>query len=386
MSKKLSFRLSFVAILGATFLGAFSNPALALTCTSGSVNVNSAGYNLGCASPTLWAVLSYNESTSGTTRAATTLTVIDNAGTSLSTPGVQVGVYGGKIVTNSATNAVDFAGNIVKTTTGASPSGPTDTSGVVITSPALSTIFVNDNALMLAARTDALSAVSAMGSYVASVSTTSTSTTDGYQRIGSSITGALTINAEKDGLNVIDLTAGSGINLSGTSDVLTFNKNGKSNVQFLVNVTGNFSVASGAQIVETGGLLPMDVLFDISSAGATINMTGTGTQVSGTLLSGSGSTLSTTGSATLDDGAKLFGSLIAGSNVTLASPHPAQIQDVTIQDCTAAPTPTNPQMLSCVVYTPEPATLALLLVGLLGLPTVRRRLGYFFRPRAELIA
>jgi len=139
------------------------------------------------------------------------------------------------------------------------------------------------------------------------------------------------------GLNVINLT---GITL-GNCQTLTLN--GPAGAQFVINVSGNI-VLNSASIVETGGLLNTDVVFNVGGK----------VQTSGGLNNLSvinGIVLDLTGQIAMAPGA-INGELIAGGN--------------------------NPQIVSGgfvngTTNVPEPSSLLLLSMGLGSLLLLRRR-------------
>ena len=356
-------RLMFSALVAVVLAGVHCGNALALTCTPGVSFNTTTGFELGCASPALWSILSVNQNlTSG---ASAPYLQFSNGGTNgIAGSTGNVGAYGGVKVTADA-NAT-FVGNIiVQNTTPA-----TDTSLVNMTSPPNPTIVV-DNALLTQARADALLAASQATALTAN----QTITTNG------GITNATTINATKSGLNVIKITTG--INLSGLSDILTFNVNASlfSNVEFVVNVTGgNFNMASGAQVVLTGGSTAdpftySDLLFNVQ--GAQYVALSSSSQVGGIILD--------VGGDVYMDHSTVYGEVIGGHNIgvwdsSTVVNNTAQTSTV-ISGCTAD----AQGNLTCVIRTaPEPGTIALLVLGLLGIFGARmRRSG---RPLSTVVA
>lgn len=100
-------------------------------------------------------------------------------------------------------------------------------------------------------------------------STISTSSVTSTKTItGSSVVGATNVLK----LSSLDLTAGETLTL----------KAGAANQKFLIEVTGTFSLAGGADIlIDTGnGLTPLDVLYVIGAGSSDVNITGTSSNAS----------------------------------------------------------------------------------------------------------
>lgn len=335
----LNFRQAIGALVLSALAFAFAGETRALTCTPG-VNVTSSGFTLGCATPALWAVLAINQPESGKT-----LDFKAGSGTTGSTQGMQVGIYGGTLKTSSTST---FSGNLVDTS-GVYPSGmATNASGVQ------SGTVVQDDALVTQARADALNAVSKIATYV--------STTTSDRHFSSSIGNAqtpMTINALHSGLNLV--TIAGNIDISGASEILNFSNSGFSNVQFLVNITGNFKVDNGAQ-VTLSGLAASDILFNLAGSSSTFTLDH-GSRVSGIILDGGGG-----GDDKIQGGSTLFGAMIGGGNITLDNASFVKNQ-MTPFGCNVD----QQGALTCVIYRAvEPGTVALLLFGLFGVVRTRR--------------
>ena len=362
-------RLTLLALIAAVFAVAHSGGALALSCTPG-VSVSASGYSLGCATSQLWAILEINQAGSG----GTTLDFKNGSGTYGSTAGMQVGVYGGTVKT---TDISKFSGNML-VTDGIYPSDQaTNTTavnlgagGVLQGNVGLASPYSSDkigvsDQLLTQARADALSATTLLTSYALSHIDIAYS---------SGINAATTITATHGGLNVIQIgTSGSNkdINLDGVSDKLTFATGGFLNVSFLVEVTGNLKLNHGAQVVLGSGLDPSKVLFDIVYNGAlTMN---SNSVLRGIVLDAGGS-----GADSIDNGSVLYGELIGGAGITLD--HASSVQNnsvfgaivngVTYSGCTAD---TDGTLICNIRTAPEPGTIALMLIGLLGIFGARMR-------------
>jgi PEP-CTERM motif len=365
--------LKFFALIAVVFAGVHSGSALALACTPGLSFNTTSGFTLGCASPALWSILSINQNlTSG---ASAPYLQFGNGGIN----GIQgaagnVGAYGGVKVTADA-NAT-FTGNIfVQNSTPATflqnSTPATDTSLVDMTSPH-PTIVVN-NDLLTQARVDALQAASLASALTAN------------QTITTAITNAKTIDATKSGLNVVNIT--NGINLSGLSDILTFNVNASlySNVEFVVNITGgNFNMASGATVVMTGGSTAdpftfSDLLFNVRGAQSQNVTLGGGSQVAGIILDVGGDVY-------MDD-STVTGEVIGGHNLdfrnTSTVVNNTALTSNVIDGCTADANGIS----TCVIRTavPEPGTIALLVLGLLGIFGARMRRSRSGRPLSTVV-
>ena len=222
------------------------------------------------------------------------------------------------------------------------------------------TIVVN-NDLLTQARVDALQAASWASALTAN------------QTITTAITNAKTINATKSGLNVVNIT--NGINYSGLSDILTFNVNASlySNVEFVVNITGgNFNMASGATVVMTGGSTAdpftfSDLLFNVRGAQSQNVTLGGGSQVAGIVLDVGGDVY-------MDD-STVTGEVIGGHNIgvwdTSTVVNNTALTSNVMDGCTADAN----GILTCGIRTavPEPGTIALLVLGLLGIFGARMR-------------
>lgn len=338
-------RLIVLALVAMGFAGGHSGSALALTCTPPVSFSNAAGFDLGCASPALWSVLSIN-ATSG----HTPLLQFSNGGTNGDQGATgNVGAYAGVQVAADASSV--FAGNIVVQT-------GTNTTGVDMTAPPNPTIVV-DNALLTQARADALTAATSATALATNALFTN------KQSITTQITNATTIYAKQSGLNVIQLTAG--INLSGLADILTFSAIGSTgiqytNVEFVINITsGNFTMANQAKVVLAGGIdlfTNADLLFNVQGA-QTVALS-SGSQVGGIILD--------VGGAVYMDNATVFGEVIGGQAIGVWNnsrvTNNSASQQTTVSGCTVGPT----GEMTCVIRTaPEPGTIALLILGLLGI-------------------
>ena len=342
-------RLLVSALVAMGITGGFVGSALALTCTPGVGFNTTTGFELGCASSALWSVLSVNQSlTSG---ASAPILEFNNGGINGSVGSVgNIGAYGG-VKVNADANAT-FSGNIM-VQSGTTPA--TDTSGVIMGAPPDPSIVV-DNALLTQARADALLAASQAAALTAN------------QTFGA-ITDLKTINATKSGLNVIKITGG--ISLNGALKVLTFNTGSYSNVEFVVNITGgNFNMANYAKVVLTGGSTAdpfnyTDLLFNVQGA-QTVSL-GTHSQVAGIILDVGGNVNMSQSTVT--------GEVIGGHDIHLWNSstvvnNTASTANV-ISGCTTDPVT---GVMTCVIRTaPEPGTIALLVLGLLGVFGARMR-------------
>ena len=353
--KIIPLRVVRLALLAAAYAVGHSGNALALSCTPG-VSIASSGFTLGCATPALWAVLAVNQPAAG----GTTLDFKGGSGTYGSTAGMQVGIVGGNIKTTSTSQ---FSGNIV-VTDGIFPSAQaTDTNNVSLNSSAMLTgspayKIAIDDALLLQARADAISSVSAINTYV-------TNNYAGGQHFDSGISAASTITATHGGLNLITVgTSGSSkdINLDGST--LAFSTGGFADVQFLVEVTGSLKLNHGAQVNVSGtGLVATDVLFDIETGGA-LTMDN-GSSLSGIVLDAGGS-----GNDTINHSSVLYGELIGGAGITLDNASSVKNKSAPF-GCTV----NDNGSLTCTIRTaPEPGTIALLALGLLGIFGARVRM------------
>ena len=342
-------RLLLLAVFSIGIAGGHSGSALALACTPGVGFNTTTGFELGCASSALWSVLSINQNV--TSGAYAPILEFNNGGINGSVGSVgNVGAYGGVKVIADA-NAT-FSGNIM-VQSGTTPA--TDTSGVIMNAPPDPTIVV-DNALLTQARADALLAASQATALTAN------------QTFGA-ITASKTINATKSGLNVIKLTGG--IALNGALSVLTFNSGSWSDVEFVVNITGgNFSMGNYAKVVLTAGSADpsftyTDLLFNVQGA-QTVSL-GTNSQVAGIILDVGGNVNISHSTVT--------GEVIGGHDIHLWNSstvvnNTASTATV-ISGCTTDPVTS---VMTCVIRTaPEPGTIALLVLGLLGVFGARMR-------------
>jgi len=103
MANKLKHVLTAAVVCVTTLLSGFSEDARALACTPG-VAINSSGFTLGCATPALWSVLSINYDQ----KSDVGIYIKNDSGTFGSTAGMEIGVYGGKIATDSTITTADF--------------------------------------------------------------------------------------------------------------------------------------------------------------------------------------------------------------------------------------------------------------------------------------
>lgn len=362
-----------------------------VTCTPGvrigALENGGSGFTLGCASPALWSILSidYGETRSYPDNVHNKLRFQSGSGTANSTPGVRVGIYGGRIETSADTvfpcpvgTTCAPPGDIVATD-GIYPStATTDVSKVY------SGVVVKDNELMIAARADTLHAVDLITDYVAAHYNDANT-----QRFDSGISSAVTplmISAKQDGLNLITVGTDANrksINLNGVSEILKFSSGTFQNVQFIVNITEHFILDNQAQVVVSTaqndnplnpnddfvspGLNYTDVLFNLSKGSGYLKMDH-GSVLNGILVDSGDS-----GPDLITNNSILRGMMIGGGDMTLSNN--SHVYNSAIPyGCQVAPPTDDPQnpggnpVLICLIYqAPEPATLALIALGLLSI-------------------
>jgi hypothetical protein len=171
---------------------------------------------------------------------------------------------------------------------------------------------------------------------------------------------SLTIKALSSGQNVLNISS-----LSLINGTLTFDDNGFSNANFIVNVTGGFSVsATGtSQSVINGinGANASNILFNIEGTNASaVSITDTSTAGNSII----GTILAPQRNVTLGGGGTLVGELIAGVN-NLGQSYTLTTQSSGFNITSYAYVPTTSRV-------PEPSTIALFGTGLLALFGLRR--------------
>jgi hypothetical protein len=229
------------------FLGLGSSSALAAFA---------GGVTLGSAGPTFYTILSLGGQASSIDTITHTDVTLNNETTVMGNVGV---APTGSI---STTGNAFISGTLFLNTGGTwSASG---TSGAGSFSQSMST-----DAQLNQAVQDALNASSQAGALA--------STQPGITSIALGANGSQTINGT--GQDVLNLTSFS----LGNNAVLTLNA--PAGYSFILNVSGNFTLQG--QVVLTGGILPSDVLYNVTGAGAAIAFSGGGNQaqLNGILLS-----------------------------------------------------------------------------------------------------
>ena len=111
----------------------------------------------------------------------------------------------------------------------------------------------------------------------------------------------------------------------------TLTLNGAEGSAFVINVSGNFSLANGSKIVLTGGLTASDVLFNITGASGTFSITGDSI-FSGTLLaynsaSSAQRTLTIAGSKTEVSGEVIVNKVVITSGAKVKKPKKASCDE-----------------------------------------------------------
>lgn len=303
--------------------------AAAVSCSSVAVF---GAVNLGCAGPEQWAVLSLN--LSGYNANGTINTTVANhqlafsggsgqGGTQGSTVS-NVGVYGGKI--QASAGGTQLTGNVVATDgLNSTPSTTVQIDAGVLNGSVVQ--GATTDTLLKQARSDAISAAGALAGMAATSGLTF-----------ATLNSTQTISAVQNGLNVIHVNS---INL-GNNQTLTLDTGGHSNVKFVVDISGGWTMNS-ATVALGSGLDFTDVIYNTTGV-SDLNWSG-----------GLNNESSATG-ILLDPGGKIGftpglwnGEVIGGADITFASGATARNR------------------------LPEPNSLLLLLAGLLAVSAIKRR-------------
>ena len=131
-------------------------------------------------------------------------------------------------------------------------------------------------------------------------------------------------------------------------------------LNFIINVTGAFSMTNGAFMKGINGASADDIIFNIEGTGTTVNLTGnSSTSLIGTILAPQRN-------VNLGGGGNLTGALIAGVK-NAGTSYPVNQSGGGYNITSLGFTPRSP------TSTPEPSSMALLGAGISALIAARRR-------------
>jgi hypothetical protein len=150
--------------------------------------------------------------------------------------------------------------------------------------------------------------------------------------------------------NVLDVSS-----VSLTNGTITFNDNGFSGAKYIINVTGNFSLANTTMVL-TGGATAADIIWNIEGTGSTVSITG-GTSY--------GTFLVPSSNVTIGGGGSLKGELIAGAN-NLSKGY-------TLTEQSSGYNITSFAYVPQATHVPEPSSIALFGSGVVAVAAFARR-------------